>query len=387
MKGPAGDEVRLFSDARPDVADYPSDARARAQARLLAAAQAEKAAGQETAEQAARSAATARRRLGRARWRIVAGTLAAAAVAGLVATVTWSAVAGSPGGRPPPTAAAGSPAPRPSPTAGSPAPRAFPTATGVLELAAAIAARQSATPIPGPGHYLYLRDIEFKWAGGPGATSFAIECAAIVGQEWVAYDGAGRQTGTYPSPKCQQPGFVQAWPKSAAPNDDPTSWPLNLVGWQSLPTRPTALKQAIVRRFENGATHYFANGAAHDIATFAYAAAFLQEDAPPAVRAALFRVIEKLPGVKNLGPTTDHLGRRGLAVGIDQGGSRQELIFNPATSRALEEEIVAVGAPQAGNNDQPAGTVLGYTVYVTSGVVGSGTATLPAFPGLPSAGT
>jgi hypothetical protein len=374
MKGPAWDEVRLFSDARPDVADYPSDARARAQARLLEAAQAEKAAAQETAEQAARSAATARRRVGRARWRIVAGTLAVAAVAGLVATVTWSAVAGSP-------------ARRPSPTAGSPVPRAFPAATGVLELAAAIAARQSATPIPGPGHYLYLRDIEFKWAGGPGATSFAIECAAIAGQEWMAYDGAGRQTGTYPSPKCQEPGFVQAWPKSDAPNDDPTSWPLNLVGWQGLPTSPAALKQAIVRRFENGATHYFANHAAHDIATFAYAAAFLQEDAPPAVRAALFRVIEGLPGVKNLGPTTDHLGRRGLGVGLDQGGSRQELIFNPATSRALEEEIVAVGAPQSGNNDQPAGTVLGYTVYVTSGVVGSDTATLPAFPGLPSAGT
>jgi hypothetical protein len=159
---------------------------------------------------------------------------------------------------------------------------------------------------------------------------------------------------------------VQAWPRSAAPNDDPTSWPLNLVGWQGLPTSPAALKQAIVRRFENGATHYFQNGAAHDIATFAYAAAFLQEDAPPAVRAALFRVIERLPGVKNLGPTTDHLGRRGLGVGLAQGGERQELIFDPATSRALEEEIVAVGAPQSGNNDQPAGTVLGYTVYVTS---------------------
>jgi hypothetical protein len=52
--------------------------------------------------------------------------------------------------------------------------------------------------------------------------------------------------------------------------------------------------------------------------------------------------------------------------------------FDPATSRGLQEEIVAVGPRQDGNNYQPAGTVLGYTIYVISGVVRSDTATLPA---------
>jgi hypothetical protein len=45
---------------------------------------------------------------------------------------------------------------------------------------------------------------------------------------------------------------------------------------------------------------------------------------------------------------------------------------------------VAVAQKQDGNNHQPAGTVLLYTVFVTSGVVNSDTATLPAANGSPS---
>ena len=186
----------------------------------------------------------------------------------------------------------------------------------------------------------------------------------------MAGDGSGRQLGRYTSSYRGCRGFRQTWPKGAVTtSDNPLDWPKNLLGWESLPGSPAAIDRAIVRRFEHG--H------ARDTATFAYAAAFLQENAPPAIRAALYRAIELLPGVRNLGPMTDLLGRHGIGVGLVYGGTRQELIFNPVTSRALEAEIVAVGPKQAGNNYQPAGTVLGYTVYVAAGLVNSRTATLP----------
>jgi hypothetical protein len=352
MNGPAGPEVGMFRDARPAVPDYPSDARARARARLLAAAH---------AEQGRPGPAAPGRPPERANWRIVAAAVAVTAVAGLAAGVILSSVPGSPGRRP-----ASAASPRPSSAARTSGPRPSPrSAAGVLELAALTAARRPAPPVPGPGQYLYVRDVESKGAIG---------CSTTIGQEWLAPDGAGRQTGTYPSRKCAGSDFAQSWPKSQAPGDNPINWPLNLLGWQSLPGSPAAIQQMLIRRYEGG------RASAEE--TFTYAAAFLQEDAPPALRAALFRVIERLPGVENLGSATDQLGRRGQGVGLVQGGMLQELIFNPVTSVALDVQGVAVGPRQDGNNYQPAGTILGYTLYVASGVVRSDTATVPAYPGL-----
>jgi hypothetical protein len=75
-----------------------------------------------------------------------------------------------------------------------------------------------------------------------------------------------------------------------------------------------------------------------------------------------------LPGVRNLGPATDRLGRPGIAVGLDTGGVRSELIFNQATTRALEYQQVAVSPRQNGNNFDAPGTLFGYSVYVSTGV-------------------
>jgi hypothetical protein len=160
------------------------------------------------------------------------------------------------------------------------------------------------------------------------------------------------------SPKAHPAAARQTWLKGPI-SADPLAWPWNLLGWEGLPARPAALERAIVRRFEHG--HALSS------ATFAYAAGLLQQDAPPAIRAALYRVIEGLPGISYLGPVIDRLGRPGIGVGLTHGGARQELFFDPVTSRGLEEEIVAVAPEQDGNNYQPAGTVLLYTVFVTSG--------------------
>jgi hypothetical protein len=52
----------------------------------------------------------------------------------------------------------------------------------------------------------------------------------------------------------------------------------------------------------------------------------MPSSAPPRVRAALYRLIENLPGIESLGPMTDKLGRHGIGVGFTQYGVRDMLI-------------------------------------------------------------
>ena len=101
-------------------------------------------------------------------------------------------------------------------------------------------------------------------------------------------------------------------------------WLYGVVQAGTLPTSPKALERAIVRRFEHGHSR--------PSATFVYAATFLNAGSTAALRAALYRVIESLPGVQNLGPATDHLGRHGQAVGLVTSGTREVLISDSAST-------------------------------------------------------
>jgi hypothetical protein len=348
MTDPAQYEIQVFRDGRPAIREYPPADRDRTRTLLLEAAETDQGGARH------RRSAGAPRRGRRLRGPVLAGTVAAAVAAAVAVPLLAS-------GRP---VSGGSVSEGPVSGAQTPA-------MAVLEKTAATAARQPTTPVPGPGQYLYLRDIEFRFVGGPNTTKEERECTALVGQEWMAADGSGHQSGHFTSsyPGCQ--GFEQSWGKGGvSTSENPMDWPKNLLNWQRLPASPAAIERAIVRRFENG--HALSS------ATFVYAAAYLQEDAPPALRAALYRVIEQLPGVTSLGPVTDRLGRHGIGVGLVHDGTRQELIFDPATSTALESAIVAVGPRQDRNDYQPAGTVIEYVAYVATGLVNSATATLPA---------
>jgi hypothetical protein len=235
----------------------------------------------------------------------------------------------------------------------------------ILDAAAVTAARGAdAGRPPGPGQYLYVKEVTAK--GLDGETADPCANAPMTEQAWVSADGSGRQIGTFPA-RCARLNFGQTYPKGGL------WWGLyGAVHANELPTDPAALQRAIVRRFEHGHSQ--------PSATFVYAAAFLNAGSPPALRAALYRVIESLPGVQNLGPMTDRLGRHGQGVGLVTSGTRNELIFNPASTAVLERRMVAVGPPQPGNNMDPAGTLLQYTLYVREGVVDSITATPPPSP-------
>jgi hypothetical protein len=241
--------------------------------------------------------------------------------------------------------------------------------TAILDAAALAAGHGAgAGQPPGPGQYLYVQEIQAK--GLSGQPVRACPQAPMTVQAWVAADGSGRQAATFPA-RCAALDFDQAYARGGLP------WQIyGVVRAGTLPTSPAALERAIVARFEHG--HALPS------ATFVYAATFLNAGSTARLRAALYRVIESLPGVANLGPATDRLGRHGQAVGLVTSGTRDELIFDPASTVVLEEETVAVAPRQSGNNMLPPGTVLQYTVYLREGVVNSDTGLPRAVSGTPS---
>jgi hypothetical protein len=228
----------------------------------------------------------------------------------------------------------------------------------ILDAAAVAAGRGAgASHPPGPGQYLYVQEIDAKGLSNKPSRSCAVAPMAV--RAWVAADGSGRQAGTFPAP-CSAMNFDETYGQGGLP-----WWLYGVVQAGTLPTSPKALERAIVRRFEHGRSR--------PSATFVYAATFLNAGSTAAQRAALYRVIESLPGVQNLGPASDRLGRHGQAVGLVTSGTREVLIFDPASTVILEREMVAVAPEQIGNNRLPAGTVMQYTEYLRAGVVDSET--------------
>jgi hypothetical protein len=228
----------------------------------------------------------------------------------------------------------------------------------ILDAAAVAAGRGAgASHPPGPGQYLYVQEIDAKGLSNKPSRSCAVAPMAV--RAWVAADGSGRQAGTFPAP-CSAMNFDETYGQGGLP-----WWLYGVVQAGTLPTSPKALERAIVRRFEHGHSR--------PSATFVYAATFLNAGSTAAQRAALYRVIESLPGVQNLGLATDRLGRHGQAVGLVTSGTREVLIFDPASTVVLEREMVAVAPEQSGNNMLPAGTVMQYTEYLRAGVVDSET--------------
>jgi hypothetical protein len=96
----------------------------------------------------------------------------------------------------------------------------------------------------------------------------------------------------------------------------------------------------------------------------------------PKVRAAAFRMLSALPGVKLVGTVHDADGRKGTAVGmtsIDPGDKpeplQERLVIDPADGRALAYEQVVLGANII-YPDLPAGTIASTTTVSTAGWTG-----------------
>jgi hypothetical protein len=200
-------------------------------------------------------------------------------------------------------------------------------AGAVLDALAAVAAgRPPTSPVPGPGRYLYVLDIELKGAPPGGGTS--MPCGSVIRQQWLASDNSGRQV--IDQPGCaQESRIVQSWGRGG------NGINFDYFGWEGLPTTPAAMEAAIVQRFEGGK--------ANNAITFLLATTVLNVAAPPAVRAAMFRMLATLPDVRYLGKVTDPLGRTGDTIGLVKKPDDLAAVFDPKTSQVLDGLLTPYG--------------------------------------------
>jgi hypothetical protein len=98
------------------------------------------------------------------------------------------------------------------------------------------------------------------------------------------------------------------------------------------------------------------------------AAGLITMPVKPAVRAAAYRVMAEMPGVRGLGRVTDPLGREGVGFtfpGTPQtplGSVEQRLVVDPSTGAMLSEQLVLVEpSAKAQKAGLDAGTTVNYT--------------------------
>lgn len=252
-----------------------------------------------------------------------------------------------------------------------------PAAAAVLLRTARVAASQPPTAPPTPGQFVYTKSESMNEnsaiVGGKEINFFQNQTREI----WIGPDGSGRLREVNSAPRFASSADEAAWVAVGKPDltggsltDDSTFKPggLYYLDLSKLPTDPGALKQLIVSRTVEG-------GPPGDDETFTIIGDLLRETyASPGVRAALYTIAAELPGVQLVGSTTDHLGRAGTAVAYVSHGVSHELIFDPQTAALLGEETTVVDPSQV-TPSAPAGTVLGWTSYLSSGVVDSTIAT------------
>jgi len=248
----------------------------------------------------------------------------------------------------------------------------------VLQRLARVAAVQPRA-VPGPGQYLYttshsLTESDIALPGGVYCRLLARQYR----QNWIAANGEGlfRETNgpaRYRTAR-ESAACAVAPPQTTGRSDTwaaPGCLSINPIPLARLPRNPARLRARLLTGKVEG-------GPPGPAEAFVQVGDLLREtDAPPVLRAALYRAAAGLPGVRSLGTATDKLGRRGVGLAIDAGGIRHELIFSASTSALLAEQDVLVG--RARGVHAARGTVLDWSAYSVGRVVDS----LPARPPQP----
>lgn len=108
----------------------------------------------------------------------------------------------------------------------------------------------------------------------------------------------------------------------------------------TLPTDPTALRNEIYAQAQVEVDDSGPNGRqlyTVDQWAFQLIGALVQSAAPPALKAALYRVAATVPGVEYVNDTTDAAGRHGIGVAhsVNNSGDRTTLIFDRTTYQVM----------------------------------------------------
>ncbi len=143
-------------------------------------------------------------------------------------------------------------------------------------------------------------------------------------------------------------GASETWTTNLAPNDSPGNWQSPSAAWLANVPRDTAGLRD--RLYDDTSGH----GRSHDGEVLVYVADALRSGAVPAdLRAALFRVLETVPGVDIVQRHKDGLISIGRLETTD--GQRQELVIDPDTGEYIGERTIQVES----QGNVPAGTVVG----------------------------
>jgi hypothetical protein len=222
-------------------------------------------------------------------------------------------------------------------------------AAALLNDLASIAAAQPVTPASMAG-YRYTK-VESMYQNmmvfADGKTTVTL--VQRIREMWIAADGSGR---------IREPGGIN---RDFGPRE------LSYEDMTRLPADPVALAAVIRERAARTKVPI-------DDEMFVVIGDLLrQQEAPPAVRSALYKVAAGIPGVELVGEARDHSGRPGVAVaktstytGVRQ---RNVLIFDPGTSMLLGEEHVLLERVKWMDAEPP--VVVGYAVYLESRIVDS----------------
>lgn len=186
---------------------------------------------------------------------------------------------------------------------------------------------------------------------------------------WVRPDGSGRMCSTAGEIEFLGKDDREDWeavgrpPLAEAVNSDfePGEYTFGIEDLESLSTDPDELRRQLLER----------NGEGDDQLFVAVGGLLREMTAPPALRAALYRVAADIEGIEVISDYVDRAGRHGTAVALtsDDNGplSRNVLIFDPATSQLLGEEEVLLERVDWVEAEPP--VTRGWTTYLESQVV------------------
>ncbi len=249
----------------------------------------------------------------------------------------------------------------------------------VLQRAARVAEAAGGPRQLRPGEYWYVKSIwttpgvQFAEPSGRGADTIVNALSIYERQAWIGLDRPGRVVSRVVGPiTFLSAAARQQWIRAGRPRELPGyngSLPPNAFikpyrQLLSLPTNVDALWRLLYRQAGKGSAAW----KRHEM--FTEIGDLLREDPIPAkVRAALYLVAARIPGIRVLGLTRDAIGRQALAVALNDtlSGEQSELLFDPKTSALVGERSVVVNPPPA-YHVKP-GTVHYGATYVTAGIV------------------
>lgn len=256
--------------------------------------------------------------------------------------------------------------------------RTDPAAAAVLQRAALAAEAAGGPRTLRAGEYWYVHSRDTRLGvdlGSPGHSIVVVD--AYSSEDRQVWKGRGVRSwlSTRPVGPIQflSAGAREQWERAGRPHraHDLPNGPLPADAFDmpyrkliALPTNVNALWQVVKQQAGKGSAAW----QRHEM--FTVVGDLLREDPVPArVRAALYRVAARIPGIQLRGLTHDGLGRQALDVALNDSfdGNREELLFDPRTANLLGERTTVVKPPPKFHVTP--GTVVYESTYISSRIV------------------